>query len=219
MQPTATDRRRFLKIAAGTLAAGWIAARPAAAAAARSALHRIRLGGPIFNPSHDPEELALAHKKLGYRAAYCPARVIGRQGADPRRRPGVRQAWRDAGRGGPLGEPLGCRSRRSGPRTSQKVTEGLALAEAIGARCCVDIAGSFNPKVWFGPHPDNLSRRFLRRRRGKRPQDHRRRPAQAGEVHLRSDGLGAARLARRLPEDDQGRRSRRPSPCTSIPAT
>jgi len=41
------------------------------------------------------------------------------------------------------------------------VTEGLALAEAIGARCCVDIAGSFNPKVWYGPHPDNLSQKFF----------------------------------------------------------
>jgi len=41
------------------------------------------------------------------------------------------------------------------------VTEGLALAEAIGARCCVDIAGSYNPKVWFGPHPDNFSKKFF----------------------------------------------------------
>ena len=36
-----------------------------------------------------------------------------------------------------------------------------ALADAIGARCCVDIAGSFNPDSWFGPHPDNLSERFF----------------------------------------------------------
>ena len=41
------------------------------------------------------------------------------------------------------------------------MTEGLALAEAIGARCCVDIAGSYNSKVWFGPHPDNLSPKFF----------------------------------------------------------
>src|SRR5690242_12578460 len=33
----------------------------------------IRLGGPIFDKkSDDPEELALAHRKLGYGAAYCP---------------------------------------------------------------------------------------------------------------------------------------------------
>ena len=41
------------------------------------------------------------------------------------------------------------------------VTSRLALAEAVGARCCVDIAGSFNPKVWYGPHPKNLSREFF----------------------------------------------------------
>ncbi len=31
------------------------------------------------------------------------------------------------------------------------VTERLALSDAVGARCCVDIAGSFNPTVWYGP--------------------------------------------------------------------
>ena len=41
------------------------------------------------------------------------------------------------------------------------VTERLALAEAVGARCCVDIAGSFNPTVWYGPHPKNLSQEFF----------------------------------------------------------
>ena len=41
------------------------------------------------------------------------------------------------------------------------VTDGLALAEAIGARCCVDIAGSFSQRVWFGPHPENLSQEFF----------------------------------------------------------
>ena len=41
-------------------------------------------------------------------------------------------------------------------RNLATVTEGLALAEAVGARCCVDIAGSFSPTSWFGPHPDNL---------------------------------------------------------------
>jgi L-ribulose-5-phosphate 3-epimerase UlaE len=41
------------------------------------------------------------------------------------------------------------------------VTDGLALADVIGARCCVDIAGSFNPTVWYGPHPENLSPKFF----------------------------------------------------------
>src|SRR5262245_30912958 len=41
------------------------------------------------------------------------------------------------------------------------VTARLALAEALGARTCVDIAGSFNPTVWFAAHPDNLSKAFF----------------------------------------------------------
>jgi sugar phosphate isomerase/epimerase len=31
----------------------------------------------------------------------------------------------------------------------------------VGARCCVDIAGSYNPKYWYGPNPRNLSKEFL----------------------------------------------------------
>ena len=38
---------------------------------------------------------------------------------------------------------------------------GCALADAVAARCCVDIAGSFNPTVWYGPHPKNLSQEFF----------------------------------------------------------
>jgi sugar phosphate isomerase/epimerase len=34
---------------------------------------------------------------------------------------------------------------------------GLALAEELGIPCCVNIAGSFNPIRWDGPHPHNLS--------------------------------------------------------------
>ncbi len=41
------------------------------------------------------------------------------------------------------------------------VTEGLALADEVGALCCVDIAGSFSGESWFGPHPDNLSDTFF----------------------------------------------------------
>ena len=32
----------------------------------------VRLGGPIFTDTTDPIELARAHRRLGYRAAYCP---------------------------------------------------------------------------------------------------------------------------------------------------
>ena len=41
------------------------------------------------------------------------------------------------------------------------VAQRMALAEAVGARCCVDIAGSFNAEVWYGMHPRNLSKEFF----------------------------------------------------------
>jgi sugar phosphate isomerase/epimerase len=120
----------------------------------------LRLGGPSFASTKDPDELALAHRKLGYRAAYCPdlplddsARI--RAFADAFAKHDVVIA--EVGRWVNLLENDSEKRRKN----LQTVTDGLALAEAIGARCCVDIAGSFNPTSWFGPHPDNLSRKHF----------------------------------------------------------
>ena len=41
------------------------------------------------------------------------------------------------------------------------VTNRCALADALGALCCVDIAGSYNPASWYGPDKKNLSREFF----------------------------------------------------------
>jgi sugar phosphate isomerase/epimerase len=41
------------------------------------------------------------------------------------------------------------------------VQERLAVAEMLGARCCVDIAGSFNPHFWCGPDPKNITEEFI----------------------------------------------------------
>jgi len=41
------------------------------------------------------------------------------------------------------------------------VTGKLALAEMLGARNCVDIAGSYDPNVWYGENPGNLSQGFI----------------------------------------------------------
>ncbi len=40
------------------------------------------------------------------------------------------------------------------------VTERTALADEVGARCCVAYAGSFSPKIPWGPDPRNLSPEF-----------------------------------------------------------
>jgi sugar phosphate isomerase/epimerase len=142
-------RRQILALAP---AIGVVRARPAG--------RPVRLGGPIFLNSEDPRERAREHRRLGYSAAYCPEAkstetdkirairdgfsaenvVIAEVGAwknmlDPD--PAIRKANLDY------------------------VIERLALADAVGARCCVDIAGSYNPKFWYGMDPKNLSRQFF----------------------------------------------------------
>jgi sugar phosphate isomerase/epimerase len=123
-------------------------------------LHPIRLGGPSFAKTDDPEALALAHRKLGYSAAYCPN--VALSDSDKIR------AFRDAfAKHDVVIAEVGrwCNLLDADPgkrrKNLQTVTDGLALAEAIGARCCVDIAGSFSETSWFGPHPDNLSPRHF----------------------------------------------------------
>ncbi len=152
--PQAFDRRSFLAAAGGAVAAGTLSR------AAGAAPPTLRLGAPVSVPGGDPDALARAHRAKGYRAAYCPdVRLDDRE----RIRATVEAFERhdvviaEVGRWVNLLDP--------DPETRKKnlatVTEGLALAEAVGARCCVDIAGSFSPTSWFGPDPENLSDRFF----------------------------------------------------------
>jgi sugar phosphate isomerase/epimerase len=120
----------------------------------------VRLGGPIFLNSDDPRELAREHRRLGYSAAYCPAakpgeaeriRAIGDAFAAENVVIAEVGAWKN------MLDPDAALRRAN----VAYVTERLALADAVGARCCVDIAGSFNPKYWYGMHPGNLTKEFL----------------------------------------------------------
>jgi sugar phosphate isomerase/epimerase len=114
----------------------------------------IRLGGPIFLKSDDPRELAKEHRRLGYTAAYCPngnpAEIKKAFAAEDVVISEV-GAWRN------MLDPDPQKRRDN----LHYVTERLQLAEAVGARCCVDIAGSFNPDLWYGPNPKNLSKEFF----------------------------------------------------------
>src|SRR5579872_923424 len=139
-------RRAFVGAAAATLAAS--SAKP------------IRLGGPIFLKSDDPRELAHEHRRLGYSAAYCPEAKVG----DTARVREIETAF--AAENVVIAE-VGAWVNMLDPDAEKRgknlayVIERLALADAVGARCCPDIAGSYNPKVWYGPHPKNLSQEFF----------------------------------------------------------
>jgi sugar phosphate isomerase/epimerase len=154
------NRRVFLQQSAAVAATVWLEHQllpKTYGAPAEGKSQPLRLGGPIYEQTTDPEQLALAHRKLGYRAAYCPnvpsndsSRIAALANAFAAHDVAIAEVGRwvnllDA-------DP---EKRR---QNLQTVTDGLVLAEAIGARCCVDIAGSFNPTSWFGPHKDNLSK-------------------------------------------------------------
>ncbi|HRR25968.1 MAG TPA: TIM barrel protein [Acidobacteriota bacterium] len=150
------SRRSFFTRVAAVSAAGAVTF---AAQIPRSA-KKLRLGGPIFIQSDDPEMWAEAHRSLGYRAAYAPQVDV----SDTDRINAVRQAA--AARDVLLAE-VGAWVNALDPDPVKRsknvayITEQLALAEALGARCCVAIAGSFNPQIWYGPHPGNFSREFF----------------------------------------------------------
>jgi sugar phosphate isomerase/epimerase len=131
-----------------------------AAAARRKEAGAIRLGGPTFSASGDPDEQAQAHRRLGYRAAYCP-------GLDLKDETRIRDTERAFARHDVVIAEVGRwvnlleadpAKRAANLRT---VVDGLALAEAVGARCCVDIAGSFHPTIWYGPDSRNLTSEFF----------------------------------------------------------
>jgi len=122
--------------------------------------NKIRLGGPIFLKSDDPGELAREHRRLGYSAAYCPK-------ADPNDSARCRAIEEAFQRENVVIAEVGAWRNMLDPDPEKRkanldyVIQQMQLAEAVGARCCVDIAGSFNPKVWYGPHPKNFSREFF----------------------------------------------------------
>lgn len=144
LSPGSVTRRAFF--AAGAAAPMMSAATP----------RPVRLGAPVFSDSDDPEELARTHRHLGYSAAYCPEASP----ADRERTEAIRKAFSAAdvaiaevGAWKNMLDP-DAEARRDNLRY---VVDRLTLAEAVGARCCVNIAGSYNPEIWYGPHPKNLT--------------------------------------------------------------
>lgn len=162
-QSNTTDRlarRHFLAgLSSLTLS---VAASRTARTIAQQPLHRskLRLGGPIFLKSDDPAELAREHRRLGYSAAYCPQVKV----AEAERVKAIERAF--AAENVVMAEVGAWRNMLEADEWKRRenldyVIERLALAEAVGARNCVNIAGSLNPKQWDGPDVRNLSREFF----------------------------------------------------------
>ncbi len=153
------SRREFLG-KSGTIAALAVANPPASEGAASPDARTLRLGGPIYLKSDDPAELAEEHRRLGYRAAYAPPVHIN----ETERIKAIIKEF--AARDVVLAEVGGWRNMLDPDPDKRRenlayVQERLAVADALGARCCVDIAGSYNPTYWCGPDPRNFSEEFI----------------------------------------------------------
>jgi len=115
----------------------------------------MRLGGRIFEKTADPDAWTAAVKRAGHRAADCPLQP----GADDATISAYAKA---AAAADILIAEVGAWSNPISPDDDlrrgaiKKCKVALALADRLGARCCVNIAGS-RARRWDGPHPDNLS--------------------------------------------------------------
>lgn len=163
MTDDSISRRGFLSRTSSAALASIALRAPVDSGAAEAAevARPMRLGGPIFVNSGDPAVLAEAHRALGYRAAYVPqdARLPDK----PRLEAIIKEfAARDVA----IAE-VGAWKNMLDPDLEKRrqnmayVQERLALADEIGARCCVDIAGSYSTTFWCGPNPKNITQEFI----------------------------------------------------------
>ena len=152
--------RRIFLARTGAMAAA-AAAMPGFSHSGATASRRpMRLGGPIFLNSDDPGEQAREHRKLGYRAAYAPKVELKDKDkiqAIIKEFAAQDVALAEVGAWVNMLDPDPEKRRKN----MSYVEERLALAEELGTRCCVDIAGSYDPKIWYGPNPKNLSQEFI----------------------------------------------------------
>jgi len=150
------SRRQFLTSSA--LVAGSVVIPTVSAF--QSGSKPLRLGGPIFLKSDDPTELAREHRRLRYSAAYVPKVDLN----DTTRLAAIQKAF--AAENVLIAEVGAWVNMLDQDAEKRKknlayVTDRLALAEAVGALTCVNIAGSYNPLNWDGPDPRNLGQAFF----------------------------------------------------------
>jgi sugar phosphate isomerase/epimerase len=117
----------------------------------------MRLGGPISEKCPDPAAWTAAVKRLGYRAAYCPLPTDATDDVVQAYEKAAKEADIVIAEVGAWSNPIDPDAAKAKAAVEKNV-KCLALADRIGARCCVNIAGSRNPKTWHGPSPEDFTK-------------------------------------------------------------
>jgi sugar phosphate isomerase/epimerase len=145
------NRRKFSKITSLGIAASLLPL----GIYARTSLN-FRLGGPVLEKYDSPEAWILTLKNLGYRAAYCPVGLNASKEEIKAYENAAKKADIIISEVGAWSNPISP-DEKTAKEAFIKCTKSLALADEIGASCCVNIAGSKNVENWSGPHPENFS--------------------------------------------------------------
>lgn len=156
IQNTATELTRR-KLIQGTLTGtALVMVSPLLRSLAQTATgHPLRLGGPVYEKMTSPDAWINALKRHGYGAAYCPLKA---EAADDE----IRAYEKAAQEANIVIAEVGAWSNPLSDDESQrraalaKCRHQLALAERIGARCCVNVSGSRGAE-WAGPDKKNLT--------------------------------------------------------------
>jgi sugar phosphate isomerase/epimerase len=116
----------------------------------------MRFGAPIFGKWNGPEGWIRLLRAKGYNAAYCP---VGLEASDGEIAEYAHAAQENdiviAEAGAWDNNPLHP-DRAVADAGFTGLVRAMALAEKIGALCCVNVSGSRGER-WDGPHPRNLT--------------------------------------------------------------
>lgn len=115
----------------------------------------MRLGGPVLEPLESPEAWVEALRKRGYTATYFPLDGTAAEADIEAYRKAADDADIVIAEVGAWSNPLSP-DEATRKQAIEQCKRQLALADRVGARCCVNIAGS-RGEQWDGPHPDNLT--------------------------------------------------------------
>ncbi|MDR1096072.1 MAG: sugar phosphate isomerase/epimerase [Spirochaetaceae bacterium] len=122
----------------------------------------MRLGAPVFIETRDPERFVAEHVRKGYRAAYCPDWInADTDGA-------LCAAFKAAlAKHDVLLAEVGIWRNVLSPHPAEAKAafehsvRRLQTAEELGARCAVNIVGSWNGECWDGPHEKHYHQDFF----------------------------------------------------------